>query len=270
MNRPSPASATPGTGRPLAGRTAVVTGSGRNIGRAIALALARDGANLVINGHSNQEALENVAQEARGFGVEAMVALADVGDHAAVAAMVNDAERRFGSVDIAVSNVSLRLHQPFLDISIDDWQRILDTNLSSAFYLARACLPHMTSRRWGRIIHISGRDGFSPKPNRAHNVTAKAGVFALAKAIACEFGPLGITANAVAPGIVDTTRDLTHYPDIANDAAEHSFAARKAAMPLRRFGHVDDIAAACSYLCSDAGGFMTGQIMHVNGGEFMF
>ena len=261
---------TSGALRPLTGRTAVVTGSGGNIGRAIALGFARDGANVVINGHSNLDALESVAQEARNLGVQAMVALADVGDHAAVASMVDNAMQRFGSLDIAVSNVALRMHQPLLDISIEDWQRIINTNLSSAFYLARACLPHMSAKRWGRIIHISGRDGFSPKANRAHNVTAKAGVFALAKAIATEFGPFGITANAVAPGIVDTTRDLAHYPDVANDALLNSFAARKSAMPLRRFGHVDEIAAACRYLCSDPGGFMTGQIMHVNGGEFMF
>ncbi|MEI7782764.1 MAG: SDR family oxidoreductase [Betaproteobacteria bacterium] len=256
--------------RPLAGRTAVVTGSGRNIGRAIAMALARDGANVVINGHGKPEALEAVAAQARAFGVQAMVAVADVGDPSAVAAMVDATVQRFGSLDIAVSNVSVRLHQPFLDISIDDWQRVINTNLSSAFYLARACLPHMVSRQWGRIIHISGRDGFSPKPNRAHNVTAKAGVFALAKAIATEFGPMGITANAVAPGIVDTERDLNHYPDVTNAALQNSFAVRKAAMPLRRFGHVDEIGAACSYLCSEAGGFMTGQILHLNGGEFMF
>ena len=256
--------------KPLAGRTAIVTGSGRNIGRAIALALARDGANVVINGHSNLDALEEVAQQARELGVNALVALADVGDHAAVKAMVEDTVNQFGSADIAVSNVSLRLHQPFLDISIDDWQRVINTNLSSAFYLARACLPHMCEKRWGRIINISGRDGFSPKLNRAHNVTAKAGVFALAKAIAIEFGPFGITANAVAPGIVDTERDLAHYPDATSADAERGFAARKAAMPLRRFGHVDEISSACSFLCSDAGGFMTGQIMHVNGGEFMF
>ena len=262
--------ATSGTLRPMTGRTAIITGSGGNIGRAIALGFARDGANVVINGHRNLDALESVAQEARSLGVEAMVALADVGDHMAVASMVDKTVQRFGSVDIAVSNVSLRIHQPFLNISIEDWQRIINTNLSSAFYLARACLPHMSTQRWGRIIHISGRDGFSPKANRAHNVTAKAGVFALAKAIATEFGPLGITANAVAPGIVDTTRDLAHYPDVANDALQDSFTARKSAIPLRHFGHVDDIAAACTYLCSDAGGFMTGQIMHVNGGEFMF
>ena len=188
-----------GTLRSMTGRIATVTGSGGNIGRVITLGFARDGANVVINGHRNLDALESVAPEARSLGVEAMVSLADVGDHVAVASMVDKTVQRFGSVDIAVSNVSSRIHQPFLNISIEDWQRIINTNLSSAFYLARACLPHMSTQRWGRIIHISGRDGFSPKANRAHNVTAKAGVFALAKAIATEFGPLGITANAVAP-----------------------------------------------------------------------
>ena len=262
----SPLAASSGKIRPMTGRTAIVTGSGGNIGRAIALSLARDSANVVINGPRNLDALESVAQEASSLGIEAMVALADVGDHVAVASMVDKTVQRFGSVDIAVSNVSLRIHQPFLDISIEDWQRIINTNLSSAFYLARACLTNMSAKRWGRITHISGRDGFSPKANRAHNVTAKAGVFALAKAIATEFGPLGITANTVATGIVDTTRDLAHYPDVANNALQDSFTARKSEMPLRRFGHVDDIAGACSYLCSEAGGFMTGQIMHANGG----
>jgi len=255
---------------PLAGRTAIVTGSGRNIGRAIALAFAREGANVVINGHRDRAALEAVASEAQALGVQAQVALADVGDPDAVAAMVAAAAERFGSVDIAVANVSMRLHQPFLDISIEDWKRTLDTNLNAAFYLARACLPYMVEKRWGRIIHISGRDGFSPKPNRAHNVTAKAGVFALAKAIACEFGAYGITANAVAPGIVETSRDLAHYPDATDSSAADSFEARRRSMPLQRFGHVDDISAACSYLCSTGGGFVTGQILHVNGGEFMF
>jgi 3-oxoacyl-[acyl-carrier protein] reductase len=254
----------------LAGRTAIVTGSGRNIGRAIALAFARGGANVVINGHSDRAAVDAVVEEAQVLGVKALAVMADVGDHKAVADMVEQAAKKFGSVDIAISNVSLRLHQPLLDISIEDWHRILDTNLSSAFYLARACLPHMVKNRWGRIVNISGRDGFSPKPNRAHNVTAKAGVFAFAKAVASEFGSYGITANAVAPGIVETTRDLAHYPDVANANAENSFDARRRAMPMKRFGKVEEIAAACSYLCSEEGGFVTGQILHVNGGEFMF
>ena len=179
--------------------------------------------------------------------------------------MVDASVARFGAVDIAVSNVAVRLHQPFLEISLADWALVLDTNLNAAFYLARACLPHMMARRWGRIIHMSGRDGFFPKANRAHNVTCKAGSFALAKAIAVEFGGHGITANAIAPGIIETSRDPAHYPD-----AGAGFEARRQAMPVQRLGNVGDIAGACSYLCSEAGGYVTGQVLHVNGGEFMF
>ena len=142
---------------------------------------------------------------------------------------------------------------------------MIDTNLSAAFYLARAALPHMKQRGWGRVIHISGRDGFAPKANRAHNVTCKAGTFALAKAIAIEFGPYGITANAVAPGIVETTRDPVHYPDF-----EREYEARRQALPVRRLGRVQDIADTCLFLTSDAGGFITGQVIHANGGEFIF
>jgi 3-oxoacyl-[acyl-carrier protein] reductase len=123
----------------------------------------------------------------------------------------------------------------------------------------------MKKRSWGRIIHISGRDGFSPKTNRAHNVTAKAGTFALAKAIAVEFGEFGITANAVAPGIIETTRDPVHYPNF-----EVEYEKRRQALPLRRLGRVEDIADTCLFLTSESGGFITGQIIHANGGEFMF
>ena len=250
--------------RPLHGRTAIVTGSGQNIGRAIALGLARAGANVVVNGHRNVEAIEAVAREARALGVRAIAVQADVGDPAAVQRMVRRAVDELGSADIAVSNVAVRHHQPFLDISLDDWRAILNSNLNSAFYLAREVLPAMTKAGWGRIIHISGRDGFFPKANRAHNVVCKAGVFALAKALAVEFGPLGITANAIAPGIIETTRDMAHYPDFAVEYAQ-----RREAMPVRRLGRVDDVADACLYLCSEAGGFVTGQVLHVNGGEFI-
>ena len=249
--------------KPVAGRTAIVTGSGQNIGRAIALAYARGGANVVINGHRNQGAIEAVAEEARSLGVEALAILADVGDPAAVQAMVDRAAETFGSVDIAVSNVSTRLHTKFLDISIEEWQRIINSNLSASFYLARAVLPLMKARNWGRIIHISGRDGFAVIPNRAHNVTCKAGVFALSKAIAVEFGPFGITANTVAPGVIDTTRDLTQYPHFKAGYGE-----RIKEIPVRRVGTVEEIADACTYLAG--AGFLTGQVIHVNGGDGLF
>jgi 3-oxoacyl-[acyl-carrier protein] reductase len=250
--------------KPLAGRTALVTGSGRNIGRGIALAFAAAGANVVLNGHRDRAALEAVAAEVRSLGAAASVSLTDVADADAVAAMVRQARHEHGALDIVVSNVGVRHHQPFLDISVDDWHAILGSNLHAAFYLARAALPGMVERGWGRVIHVSGRDGFFPKPNRAHNVTCKAGLFALAKAIAVEFGPHGVTANTIAPGIIETTRDPVHYPDF-----EREQEARRQAMPVRRLGRVDDVAQACLYLCSEAGGFVTGQVLHVNGGEFI-
>lgn len=248
----------------LAGRTALVTGSGRNLGRGIALAFAAAGANVVLNGHRDLAALEGVAAEVRARGAQTLVVKADVGDADAVADMVRRAEGAFGGVDIAVSNVGVRHHQPLLEISVEDWRSILNSNLNAAFYLARAVLPGMAARGWGRIIHISGRDGFFPKANRAHNVTAKAGLVALAKAIAVEFGPQGITANTVAPGIIETVRDPAHYPDFARESE-----ARRLAMPVRRLGRIDDVAAACMYLASEGAGFMTGQVLHVNGGEFI-
>jgi NAD(P)-dependent dehydrogenase (short-subunit alcohol dehydrogenase family) len=121
----------------------------------------------------------------------------------------------------------------------------------------------MQARGWGRIIHISGRDGFAVIPNRAHNVTCKAGVFALSKAIAVEFGAFGITANTVAPGIIDTTRDLTQYPHFRDGYGD-----RIQQIPVRRIGHVDEIAETCTYLAG--AGFVTGQVLHVNGGDGLF
>lgn len=248
----------------LAGRTAIVTGAGKNIGRAIALALAGQGAAVVLNGLRDSDALEGVATEIRRIGGKALVARADVGDAEAVQAMVDETLKVFGGVDIAVSNVSVRLHQAFLEISIADWNRVIATNLSASFFLARAVIPHMQERGWGRIIHISGSDGFFPKANRAHNVVCKAGVHALAKAIAVEFGPYGITANTIAPGIIETVRDPANYPN-----AGEEYERRRQALPVRRLGKPEEIAQACLFLVSENAGYVTGQVLHINGGELM-
>jgi 3-oxoacyl-[acyl-carrier protein] reductase len=224
--------------KPFAGRTALITGSGQNIGRAIALAFARLGANVVVNGHRNQAAIDAVAAEVRALGANALAVLADVADPAAVQLMVDQATAAFGKVDISVSNASLRLHTPFLDISLEEWQRIINSNLNASFYLARSVIPGMKQHGWGRIIHISGRDGFMPIPNRVHNITCKAGVYAMAKALAIEFGQFGITANTVSPGLIDTTRDWSQYPQFRDGYGE-----RVKEIPVRRVGHVDEIAA---------------------------
>ena len=252
------------TERALAGRTALITGAGQNIGRAIALAFADLGARVVLNGRRDAAKLEAVSSEISARGGEAMVVLADVGNPEDVQRMIDAAVGVFGSVDISVANAAIRPHQPFLDITVEDWRHVIETNLSSAFYLAKAVIPGMKQRGWGRIIHISGRDGFIVKENRAHNVACKAGIHALAKAIALEFGPFGITANTVAPGIIDTSRDPKNYPDW-----DQVVETRVAAMPVRRIGTVEDISNACVYLATDAGSFVTGQVLHLNGGEFM-
>ena len=248
----------------LQGRTAIITGSGQNIGRAIALLFASSGANVVINGHRNQEAIEKVAQEARDVGGQAIAVIADVSNPDAVQNMVDSAIEKFGAVDIAVSNVSLRKRQNFLDISVEDWHKVINTNLNSAFYLAKATIPGMKARGWGRIIHISGYDGSIGASNRAHNVTCKGGLDAFAKAIATELGPYGITANTVSPGTIDTVRIPEDYPNL-----EAKYEIMKKMIPVGRLGSSQDIAETCLYLASDFSSFVNGQVINVNGGALM-
>ncbi|BBK35204.1 3-oxoacyl-[acyl-carrier-protein] reductase FabG [Allostella sp. ATCC 35155] len=252
------------TSKPLAGRAAIVTGSGRNLGRGMILAFAGAGANVVVNGHRDRDAVERVAEEARALGVEALAVMADVSQPEECERLVAETVAAFGSADIAVANVGLRPRQAFLEISVEDWRRVIETNLSSAFYLARAVLPEMKKRKWGRIVHISGRDGFFTISHRAHNVTCKAGLHSLAKAIAIEFGEFGITANTIAPGKMDTTRDEKNYPGYREAWAE-----AVKATPLRRLGTAEDVGEACLYLAC-GGEYVTGQLLHLNGGEFLF
>lgn len=250
--------------RPLNGRTALVTGSGRNIGRAIALSLARQGAAVVVNGHSDRAAVDGVVDEICAQGGQAIGVMADVGRDDDVKALVDATERQFGALDIVVSNVGIRRKQPFLEITPEQWDEVMHTNLAAAFYLARHAIPLMQPRRWGRIVLISGFDGFwGQVTHRAHNITAKAGLHGLAMALAREFGPDGITANSVVPGAIDTIRDWSQYTHQQREQVERE-------IPLGRYGQPDEVAAACDLLCSDRGGFISGQAIHVNGGHYMY
>ncbi len=252
------------TARQLEGRTAIVTGSGRNIGKAIALQFAHAGANVVVNGHRDKKALDEVVTEIRDMGGRAIAVLADVSKHQDIEKMVKLAEKQFGQVDIAVSNASVRRRQGMLEMSIADWHDTMNTNLASCFYMARAVLPGMRKRKWGRIIHLSGEDGFAGHvARRSHVMVSKAGIHAFSKAITIEFGAEGITANTVSPGPVDTLRDWKQYPP--------GWAKKRVEpIPLKRVATVNDIASACLYLVGDSGGFIAGQVIHVNGGLFMF
>ncbi len=247
----------------LDGKTALVTGAGRNLGRSIALSLAEAGAAVVVNARTNREEAEAVVREIEASGGQAVAHLADVGDVAAVAAMVDEASRRFGPVDILVNNAAIRPHQPFLSIEPEDWDNVIRTNLSSAFYGARAALPAMMERGFGRIINISGIDGVQGAANRAHNVACKAGIIGFTKALALECGPKGVTVNAVVPGAFDTTRDPKNYP---NWPPGEAFLNR---IPARRLGRSEEVGHICTFLASAAAAYITGQSIHVNGGLLM-
>ena len=245
----------------LAGKVAVVTGAGRNIGRSIALHLARDGAAVVVNGRSNQDAIESVAAEIAALGGQAIAHLADVSDPEAVAGMVRRAADEFGSVDIAVSNAGLRRQTAFLDMSFVEWREILSVALDGVFILAQAAVPHMIRRGGGAIIGLSGISTHVGTPNRAHVSASKAGLEGLMRALAVELAPHGIRCNSVAPGAVDTVRGAS--------AGAMPSRMRDAALPLGRKASVDEIAAVVRMLAGPEGGYITGQTIHVNGGAFL-
>jgi 3-oxoacyl-[acyl-carrier protein] reductase len=242
----------------LAGKVALVTGAGKNIGRAIALTLARDGAKVVVNGRSDAAAIEAVAAEIRAAGGQAEAVLADVSDADAVARLVAQA----GPVDILVCNAGLRRQTPFLEMSLAEWREILSVALDGAFILSRAVLPGMVARGGGSIVALSGISTHVGTPNRAHVSASKAGLEGLMRAIAVEFAPQGIRANCVAPGAVDTTRG-------ASAGAMPAGLGREEGIPMRRKATVDEIASVVRMLAGPEGGYVTGQTIHVNGGSFL-
>ncbi len=246
----------------LEGKTALVTGSGRNIGRAIILKLAKEGANVIVNARSNKEEAESVAAEARALGVEALPFLADVSDHQQVTNMFAAAAEKFGGVDILVSNAAIRPHKPFTEVTLDDWEWVRGVVLDGAFYCAHAAIPSMVMNGYGRVVFFTGDGAFKGSAQRAHVSAAKMGIIGLARGLASEFAPQNIRVNVISPGRIDTSRDLTWYPQ--GGMRETSD------IPVGRLGSVDDIASACLFLITDECGFMTGQTLHVNGGTDFF
>ena len=246
----------------LEGKTALVTGSGRNIGRAIILKLAEEGANVVVNARSNKEEAESVAAEARALGVEALPFLADVSDHQQVTSMFSAAAEKFGGVDILVSNAAIRPHKPFMEVTLEDWESVRGVVLDGAFYCAHAAIPSMEKNGYGRIVFFTGDGAFKGSAQRAHVSAAKMGIIGLARGLASEFAPKNIRVNVISPGRIDTSRDLSWYPQQQmRDTAD---------IPVGRLGTVDEIASACLFLVTDDCGFMTGQTLHINGGTDFF
>lgn len=239
-------------------KAALVTGAGRNIGRAAALGLARDGFDVAINGSADRAACEAVAGEVLKLGVEALVVMGDVGHPEDCARIAAEAAQGFGGVDVLVNNAALRPARPFLEMSEEEWRRVVTVGLDAAVWLTRACLPGMLERGWGRIVNFTGMNAIHGYSGHAPVSVAKHGVWGLTKALAKEFGPKGITVNAISPGPI--------APDAEDAAAARRRQALAAAVPVGRLGTPDEVATVLRMLVSDGGAFVNGQMLQVNGG----
>jgi 3-oxoacyl-[acyl-carrier protein] reductase len=245
----------------FAGKVALVTGAGKNIGRTIALDLAARGASLVINGRSDQAAIDAVVAEINAAGGQAIGCRADVSNEAETQAMVAAAVAAFGGIDVLVSNAGLRRQTPFLEMDLAEWREILSVALDGAFILCRAAVPHMLGRGGGAIVALSGISTHVGTPNRCHVSASKAGLEGLMRALAIELAPREITCNTVAPGAVDTVRGASAgaMPKTLSDRG----------IPLGRKAEMNEISAAVRFLAGPEGRYITGQTLHVNGGAFL-
>jgi 3-oxoacyl-[acyl-carrier protein] reductase len=241
----------------LEGKAAIITGSVRRLGKAMALALARDGAAVVINARSSRGEAEKAAAEVKAAGGKAMVHIADITDEAAVTKMVDGTIATFGGVDILINNAAVRGEVPFIDMTFQQWRGVLDVVLNGAFFCSRAALPHMVKNKWGRIINMGGVSSHLGTAGRAHVGVAKLGIVGLTRSLSAEFAPQGITVNCIAPGRIGGERSATSGQGIGHNP------------PVGREGNFDDVASLVRHLCQPANGYITGQTIHVSGGLYM-
>jgi len=246
-------------GVPLKGKVAFVTGASRRIGRATALGLAREGADLLVHARSARDEIEVVAEEVRALGRRAEVVMGDVSDEAEVARMAKEATAAFGHIDILVNNAAIRRQSPFTEMSYAEWREINAVILDGAFLMCRAVLPVMIAGGGGTIVNIGGVSAHIGAKERAHVAAAKAGLVGLTKALAVEFADRNVTVNCVAPGKIGGERSKT-----AGESPK-----MPAEIPLGREGEIEEAAGMIVALCLPQARFMTGQTVHVSGGLYM-
>lgn len=246
----------------LAGKTLLVTGSGRNLGKAIVLEFAARGANVIVNARSNKAEADEVAAQANELGGKSIVVMGEAADREVVQEMKRRAEEAFGGVDMYVSNAARRLHRDFWNTTDEDWHRYLNQQLTASWYLAKAFVPRMRERSWGRIVHMNGPDGWEGGWTRIPHSTAKGGLRTLTKSLAAGLGEYGITVNDIDPGVANTIRDPETHPGVT---AERS-AQIASTIPIRRQPEPAEVAWACAFLCAERSAAITGIALRVDGG----
>ena len=252
---------TPESAAPSAGRVALVTGASRGIGRELALELARNGADIAVNYAQSEAAAEAVAAEVMALGRRALPIRADVADPDAVAEMLDVVGKQLGRPEILVNNAGITRDTLAMRMKDDDWSAVLATNLTGAFLVTRACLRGMIRSRWGRIITIGSVIGTMGNPGQINYAAAKAGLAGMTRSLAKELGSRGITVNLVAPGFIRT--------DITADLSQEQIDAVLSQVPLERLGDPADVAPLVAFLAGEGGRYITGQVIHVDGGLVM-
>jgi 3-oxoacyl-[acyl-carrier protein] reductase len=247
----------------LTGKIALVTGASRGIGRGIALCLAKQGADVAVNYYSSEEEAENVVSEIKNLGRKSIAVRADVAKSDQVGTMVEKTAQEFGHLDILVNNAGVLNYKTLDQMTEEDWDWVIDTNLKGQFLCAKAVVPQMEKTGWGRIINIasiaSGGVGVG-YPALAHYCASKGGVVALTEGLAVELGIKSITVNAIAPGAIET--------DMAKGVTESEEVKRGllARLPIKRIGQPEDVGAAAAFLASEEAGYVTGSVVYVDGG----
>jgi len=244
----------------LAGRVALVTGAGRNIGRAMAKALAAGGAAIIVNVRSNRAEAGEVVADIERDGGKAIASVADVVDENAVARIVADAVKQLGRIDYLINNASLRQERTFDEMTFSEWREVLGVTLDGAFHCAKACLPYLKASGAGAIVNIGGLSAHTGSKHRAHVTAAKLGLVGFTRGLAHDLAKDNVTVNLVAPGTIDTARKA--------DAAKPAHHLINNTLTGKR-GAPDDVAAMVRFLCGPGARYVTGQTIHVNGGAYL-
>jgi len=245
----------------LADRVAIVTGSGRGIGRAIALRLAEAGASVVVNDIGDASPVEAVVREIKAMGRQALPVLADVSSSPEVDKLIEETTSAYGRIDILVNNAGIARDQLLLRMTEEEWDRVLEVDLKSVFLCTRAVLKYMVKQRWGRIISIASVVGIVGNPGQANYAAAKAGIIGFTRTVAKEVASRGITVNAIAPGFIDT--------EMTKRLKEEWKEELKKRIPLGYLGSPRDVAEAVAFIAGEEAGYITGQVLGVDGGMAM-